>query len=190
MADGRRRACDMASDNGRNGRNGSQRPGAGSGENGGNGKDASHEPNVGADGNGGNGGGESGAAESEGPAELLGEVRAIRRKARLARHAYWFPLVLFGLVAAARGLPYYWLGALLTGLTATVLWYRWRGNRIGLRTPARGYLITGLIVVVLAVVIPLIADQVARVGPVFVLPFVVPGDLVIRGTFPLVLIGL
>jgi len=158
-------------------------------------------------------------------------VRAIRRKARLARHAYWFPLVLFGLLAtasapfyiqhfpsgsgtvsdlgtpgppflqngylggfglvgAASGLPYYWLGALLTGLTATVFWYRWRGNRIGLRTPARGYLITGLIVVVLAVVIPLIADQVARVGPVFVLPFVVPGDLVIRGTFPLVLIGL
>src|SRR5215469_8043846 len=106
MADGRRRACDMASDNGRNGRNGSQRPGAGSGENGGNGKDASHEPNVGADGNGGNGGGESGAAESEGPAELLGEVRAIRRKARLARHAYWFPLVLFGLLATA-SVPFY-----------------------------------------------------------------------------------
>ncbi|HEY7325547.1 MAG TPA: hypothetical protein VH520_12045 [Streptosporangiaceae bacterium] len=183
-----------------------------------------------ADGAGANGDG-AGADSSAGPAELLSEVRAIRRRARLARHAYWFPLVLFGLLAcgsvpfyiqhfparsgtvadgstpgpaflqrgyfsgfglvgAPRGLPYYWLGAILLGITASVLWYRWRGNRVGLRTPARGYLITGLVVVALALVIPLIAEQVAGVGRVLVLPLVIPGDLVARGTFPLVLIGL
>ncbi|MDQ1646673.1 MAG: hypothetical protein QOJ50_2857, partial [Cryptosporangiaceae bacterium] len=34
------------------------------------------------------------------PAELLGEVTALRRRARAHRHAYWFPLVLFGLISA------------------------------------------------------------------------------------------
>jgi len=187
----------------------------------------------GGDGENGGDGGDSGSAApaSRGPAELLGEVRAIRRRSRLARHAYWFPLVLFGLLTCAsvpfyvqhfpsrsgtvsggttpgpqilqsgylgglglmgapRGLPYYWLGAMLLGITATVFWYRWRGNRIGLRTPARGYLITGLVVVALALALPLVAEQVTRVGRVFVLPVLMPGDLVIRGTFPLVLIGL
>ncbi len=207
----------------------------GAGENGGNGgagsqssADGGNGGNGGNSGNGGNGGEAGGAARSGEPGELLGEVRALRRRARLARHAYWFPLILFGLLTCAsapfyiqqfprgrvtysspsgpaflqspflggfalgsyRGIAYYWLGALLLGIVATVIWYRWRGNRIGLQTPARGYLITGLVVVALALVIPLIAEQVTRVGRVFVLPFVMPGDLVIRGTFPLVLIGL
>jgi hypothetical protein len=172
----------------------------------------------------GSGGGGAGAAASEGPAELLGQVRAIRRRARLARHAYWFPLVLFGLLTCAsvpfyiprspargyatytrvpgpaflqsgylggfgiwsdRGTAYYWLGAMLLGIAATVLWYRWRGNRVGLRTPARGYLITGLIIVALALLIPLVG----RGGGVGMLP-IMPGDLVVRGTFPFVLVGL
>jgi hypothetical protein len=154
---------------------------------------------------------------------MLGEVRAIRRRARLVRHAYWFPLVLFGLlicasvpfylpptesgwsgvyygppgprflqsaylgglgIASTRGTAYYWLGAMLLGIGATVFWYRWRGNRVGLRTPARGYLITGLIIVALALLLPL-AD---RGGAGMLL--IMPGDLVIRGTFPFVLIGL
>ncbi|MCW2501827.1 MAG: hypothetical protein JWO79_111 [Actinomycetia bacterium] len=34
------------------------------------------------------------------PAELLCEVAALRRRARAQRHAYWFPLVLFGLISA------------------------------------------------------------------------------------------
>src|SRR5215469_18193312 len=117
-------------------------------------------------GDGAEGGGDSGGSGA-GPAELLGEVHAIRRKARLARHAYWFPLVLFGMLICAsvpfyipsfpargyatwtrlpgpaflqsgylggfgiwsdRGTAYYWLGAMLLGITATALWYRWRGN--------------------------------------------------------------
>ncbi|MEU7609212.1 hypothetical protein [Micromonospora sp. NPDC049204] len=35
------------------------------------------------------------------PAELLATVAALRRRARVARHAYWLPLLLFGLLIAA-----------------------------------------------------------------------------------------
>jgi hypothetical protein len=87
----------------------------------------------------------------------------------------------FGL-ASYRGTAYYWLGAMLLGIATTVFWYRWRGNRVGLRTPARGYLITGLIIIALALLIPLAG----RRGMLLIMP----GDLVIRGTFPFVLIGL
>jgi len=169
--------------------------------------------------------GEPGDAAQDGhpadPGELLGEVRAIRRRARLARHAYWFPLVLFGVLTCAslpfyvrhfptgRGLiaarlslflpgaylgglglrtpvatAYYWLGAILFGIAATAVWYRWRGNRVGLRTPARGYLITGLVLLALALAIPLISGR--GLG----LPLIWPFAFVTRGTFPLVLIGL
>jgi hypothetical protein len=196
--------------------------GDGASEDGGNGGGGSHAPAGGAGENARNGGDRGTGAD--GPAELLGEVRSIRRKARLARHAYWFPLVLFGLLTCAsvpfylpppmtrsgtypagppgpsflqsgylggfglesyRGTAYYWLGAMLLGIAATVLWYRWRGNRVGLRTPARGYLIAGLIIVALALLIPL-AGRGGGVG----LLLIMPGDLVIRGTFPFVLIGL
>ncbi len=166
---------------------------------------------------------QNGGAGPAGPAELLAEVRAIRRRARLARHAYWFPLVLFGLLTCAsvpfyirrfrlgsgvfairpglsvlqsgylggfgrlevaEGTAYYWLGAMLLGITATVLWYRWRGNRVGLRTPARGYLITGLALVALALLIPVVSGR--SIG----MPLLWPGDYVISDLLPLVLIGL
>lgn len=165
----------------------------------------------------------SGPARLPDPGELLGEVRAIRRRARLARHAYWFPLVVFGvltlasvpfyirrnpagsaafdiggglrvlqsgflggpgLLEVAEGTAYYWLGAMLLGITATVLWYRWRGDRIGLRTPARSYLITALALVALALLIPVVS------GRSFRMPLLWPGDYVTSGLFPLVLIGL
>jgi hypothetical protein len=177
-------------------------------------------PGDGAPGNGSPGDGRGAEDGPAGPGELLGEVRAIRRRARLARHAYWFPLVVFGLLICAsvpfylpatrpgeyfgppgplflqsgylggfgisgyRGTAYYWLGAMLLGIAATVFWYRWRGNRVGLRTPARGYLITGLVIVALALLIPLAGP---RGGGMFL---IMPGDLVGRGTFPFVLIGL
>jgi len=201
--------------------NGGSGGAGGAGESGG-----TADPGIGGTGDtGGARGGQSGGTGSQGPAELLGEVRALRHRARLARHAYWFPLVLFGLLAcasvpfyiqhiptrsgavagastpgprvlqsaylggfglmrAARGLPYYWLGAMLLGITASVFWYRWRGNRIGLRTPARGYLIFGLVIVALALLLPLAPRYSAG------LYVIMPGDLVVRGTFPLVLIGL
>jgi DNA-binding MarR family transcriptional regulator len=41
-----------------------------------------------------------------------------------------------------RYLGYYWPAALLAGLLLTLLWYRRNARRVGLQTPARGYLIT------------------------------------------------
>lgn len=165
-----------------------------------------------------------GAYAVETPEQLLGAARTARRQARRARHAYWFPLVLFGLLTCAsipfyiqrfsassgvyslrgparyfnsyylggfgfltgRYLGFYWLGAMLVGLAATALWYRLRGNRVGLRTPSRGFVVTGLVLLVLALLIPVVAAR-GGVGPFF---FLMPGDLLVRGTFPFVLIGI
>jgi hypothetical protein len=165
-----------------------------------------------------------GAYAVETPEQLLGEARKARRQARRARHAYWFPLVLFGLLTCASipfyiqrfpagpgfyavtgpasyfnssylggfgfltggYLGYYWLAAMLVGLAATAVWYRLRGDRVGLRTPSRGFVITGLVLVVLALLIPILAES-GGVGPQL---FLAPGDLLVRGTFPLVLIGI
>ena len=210
---------------------GSERDGGGPGDGGtdsGPGNESRAAAAPGDSGRGGSGGGTSGGATAgpvgpADPGELLGEMRAIRRRARLARHAYWFPLVLFGVLTLAsvpfyirryplggdvfrigpgagvlqsrylggpgffelaEGTAYYWLGAMLLGITATVLWYRWRGNRIGLRTPARGFLITGLALLALALLIPVVSGRSVR------LPLLWPGDYVISDLFPLVLIGL
>jgi hypothetical protein len=149
----------------------------------------------------GNGGGETSAS-------WLSEVTRLRDGARSARHAYWLPLVLFGLVIGAsapfylgptpsrRGtvafsgaiLPWfggqiggqsvvliYWLLAIGAGLYVTTLWYRRHGRRVGLMTPARGFVIAGVIVGVLVLVLP--AAQ------------ALPGDLVVRGTLPFLIIA-
>jgi hypothetical protein len=154
------------------------------------------------------------------PEQLLVQARTVRRQARRARHAYWFPLVLFGLLTCASvpfylrsfqpaygrlgppflqsqylggfgiltgvGLAYYWLAAILAGLAATAVWYRLRGDRVGLRTPSRSFVITGLVLLVLALLIPVLANR-AGAGRLTIL---MPGDLLARGTFPLVLIGI
>jgi hypothetical protein len=168
-----------------------------------------------------------GAYAAETPEQLLGAARSVRTQARRARHAYWFPLVLFGVLTCAsvpfyirrfpgrsgwigfapltgparyfssdylggfgfitgRYLAYYWLAAMLVGLAATALWYRFRGDRVGLRTPSRGFVITGLALLVLALLIPVLAGRVGA-GPLY---FLMPGDLLVRGTFPFVLIGI
>jgi hypothetical protein len=174
----------------------------------------------------GDGAGAQGAANGEdGPGELLGELSALRRRTRRARHAYWFPLVLFGLLIAlsapfyvntnasdgvvsaggpvalpvlggsgalnGRALGYYWLAALLGGLLLTLLWYRWHARRVGLQTPARGYIVTTATATIVAVVIPLLS--LVRVPSWLAwLRYgaeLWPGDLVIRGTFPFVIIA-
>jgi hypothetical protein len=163
-----------------------------------------------------------GADAAASPEQLLGVARAARRQARRARHAYWFPLVLFGLLTCASvpfyierfpsgpgfsttsgpsflrsiylggfgmvtsgNVAYYWLGAMLAGVAATAAWYKLHGDRIGLRTPSRGFVITGLVLLVLALVVPVLADHSSNGFAILI-----PGDLLIRGTFPLVLIGL
>jgi hypothetical protein len=160
--------------------------------------------------------------DPEAAGDLLAEVRVWRRSARSARHAYWFPLVLFGLLTLAAmpfyvlpptrpgisilataptpympllgGSPgflngnylgYYWLVALLGGLTLTLFWYQLHARRIGLATPARGYLTTGVVLTLLALVLPLLAEVrgFTEVNAFFL------GDLSIRGTFPFLIIA-
>ncbi len=166
--------------------------------------------------------------EASEAAALLTDVRRLRSQTRTARHAYWLPLVLFGLLTCAsvpfyilptatcpagsrvvgpgqhavhvgeacairssgpylpgfggflrqgwQGyLPIYWLVAIAVGLVLTYLWYRRRGRRVGLVTPARGFLITGLVVSLLLLVLPTFG--------------LVPGDLTIRGTLPFLIIA-
>jgi len=160
-------------------------------------------------------------------ADLLGELSKLRQQSRTRRHAYWLPLLLFGLLtclsvpfyvqpalnlaglnrsdlsgshgrtfwAAWSGpeppylpgfggflrtgwqgyLAVYWLAAIAAGFAVTFLWYGRRGRQVGLVTPARGFLITGAVVSLLVLVLPLAG--------------VVPGDLIIRGTFPFLIIA-
>jgi hypothetical protein len=169
--------------------------------------------------------GEAGPAGGPGPAGepglLLGDLARLRRQTRAARHAYWFPLVLFGLltcgaaplyVAAAaprdtsgalatgRGplllngfLPggggfyigWYWAAALAGGYLLTVVWYRWHARRAGVATPARGYLITGVVLTVLVLAIPPLTVKVPGLWRVW-LPF---GDVWIRGTLAFLIIA-
>jgi hypothetical protein len=155
------------------------------------------------------------------PAELAGELRALRRRARADRHAYWFPLVLFGLITcgaipfylqgppagqfasngpalpmlggflAHRYLGYYWLVALLAGLLLTLLWYRRNARRVGLQTPARGYLITVAVLTALALAIPPLSQVRSPHSLRWLhhLQVLWPGDLIVRGTFPFVIIA-
>src|SRR5690242_12156114 len=169
--------------------------------------------------------GQSGPASDE--AALLAEMKALRRRVRTERHAYWFPLVLFGLLTCAsvpfyvlpgppgggtgvvsggsplpvlggyggltvqRSLGYYWLAALLGGLLLTLLWYRWNARRVGLATPARGYLVTTAVLTVLALVIPPLSQvrSPSWLSWLRHLDVLWPGDLVLRGTFPFVIIA-
>lgn len=159
-------------------------------------------------------------------AGLLAEMKALRRRARTERHAYWFPLVLFGLLTcasvpfyvlpaepgtgsgSASGRPslpilggygflihgdlgYYWLAALLGGLLLTLLWYRWNARRVGLATPARGYLVTTAVLAILALVIPPLSQVRSPHWLSWLqhLNVLWPGDLTVRGTFPFLIIA-
>jgi hypothetical protein len=162
---------------------------------------------------------------------LLAEVATLRRRARAARHAYWFPLLLFGLLTCASipfyqqpGYPaggpggfvtgsarpglslpilggrsplvqgylgYYWAAALAAGLLLTLLWYRWHARQVGLQTPSRAYLVTMVVLAGLAIAIPPLSQMRSPRSLRFLhnLQVLWPGDLVIRGTFPFVIIA-
>jgi hypothetical protein len=158
------------------------------------------------------------------PADVLAELAALRRRARAARHAYWFPLVLFGLLSCAAlpfyrsvqeqagpvpavqvragpvpvmpllgGSPfqgsfflgYYWLVALVGGYLLCALWYRRHARLAGLQTPARGYVVTGVVLTVAALLLP----PLSRFSALHSLTVLWPGDLVVRGTFPFLIIA-
>jgi len=155
-----------------------------------------------------------------GPVPLLADLARLRRQTRAARHAYWFPLLLFGLltcgaaplyVAAAAppasgarafgsapillgGTPFgtssfyigwYWAVALVGGYLLTVAWYRWHARRAGVRTPARGYLITGVVLTAVVLVVPPLTRWVPGLALIW-LPF---GDVWIRGTLAFLFIA-
>lgn len=176
----------------------------------------------------GNEGNDAAGPEKE-QAELLDQMRLLRRRARAARHAYWFPLVLFGVLTCAsvpfylqlykpagsgargagpgpqlsvlgtpfagsavqRYLGYYWLAALLGGLLLTLLWYRRNARRVGLQTPARGYVITVAVLTALALTVPLLSRVRSPHWLAWLqhLQVLWPGDLVVRGTFPFIIIA-
>jgi len=163
---------------------------------------------------------------TSGPGELLTEMTMLRRRTRSARHAYWFPLVLFGLLIcvsapfylrpgfapgsasgtgpgfaagvpsfsilgsasgslASSYLPYYWLTALSAGLLVTLLWYRRHARQVGLETPARRYVITGAVITALAFILP----PLSGLPGLHWLRVLWPGDLVVRGMFPFLIIA-
>jgi hypothetical protein len=62
-------------------------------------------------------------------------------------------------ITVVTALGYYWQLAIPAGVVLTVLWYRWRGDRVGLRTPALGFLITGIVLAELVLLVPLLAGQ-------------------------------
>ena len=156
------------------------------------------------------------------PGQLLTDLARLRRQTRVARHAYWFPLVLFGLltcgaaplyVAAAApptqsgayaaetgpellsGSPpggngfyigWYWAFALVGGYLLAVVWYRWHSRRAGVATPARSYLITGVVLTVLVLAIP----PLTRVVPGLWLMWLPFADLWVRGTLAFLIIAI
>jgi hypothetical protein len=56
-------------------------------------------------------------------------------------------------------LGFYWQFVIPAAVLVIVLWYHWRGQRVGLRTPARGFLITGLVLGELVLLGPILASQ-------------------------------
>jgi len=164
-----------------------------------------------------------GDAARAGPGELLSDLSRLRRRTRVARHGYWFPLVLFGVLgcaaaplylASAASVPtrsggyqitntgplllsgmtmgrngfyigWYWTIALVAGYLLTVLWYWRSARRAGVRTPARGYLITGVLLTVLAVILP----PLSRAVPALWILWAPLGDAWIRGTLAFLIIA-
>jgi hypothetical protein len=61
-------------------------------------------------------------------------------------------------------LGYYWQIAIPAGVVLVAGFYRWRGHRVGLRTPTRGFLLTGMILGELVLLVPLAAGQSGSAG--------------------------
>jgi hypothetical protein len=155
------------------------------------------------------------------PQAVLSELAVLRRRTRSARHAYWGPLVLFGLLSCAAAplydsappmpsgiteytataatpsilggsgfnsspyLGWYWLFALIGGFLLTMFWYRWHGRRAGVQTAALGFLVTGIVLTVAALLVPLLSPLLPPLGWLWL----GPGDLWVRGTFAFLIIA-
>jgi hypothetical protein len=112
------------------------------------------------------------------PAALLAHLTRLKQTARRDRHAYPFPLLLFGvltlvatplyvdtvgpdvlrtpyenpalaglggdLLPYSEALGWYWLAALIVGYLATLWWYHRHALKVGVQSPTRTYVGTGL----------------------------------------------
>jgi hypothetical protein len=124
--------------------------------------------------------------------ETLDEVAGLRRRTRLARQAFWFPLILFGLLTLASGplyvghpRPYgrilvFWLIAAPAAYIATGAFYRWWARRRGVATTWRTFVVTGIC---LFMALAALAWNDFRILPVV-------NALSVHGLFPLVLVAL
>lgn len=153
-------------------------------------------------------------------AGLLSEMRQLRRDARSARHAYWFPLVLFSLLTFA-AVPFYvlpklpdeivlsrgpnqlLLGGELNPGVQDYLAYYWLAALLGgvaltlwwYRRHARRIGLKtpsrGYFITVIALTTAaLILPLLAQFRPFAFLYVAVPGDLFVRGTFPFLIIAI
>ncbi|MFI5837979.1 hypothetical protein ACIA5A_30345 [Micromonospora sp. NPDC051300] len=123
------------------------------------------------------------------PEELLASVVALRRRTRALRHAFWFPLLLFGLLTVMAAplyiesadpfgmrapaqnpvltslggdflersatLGWYWLVALVGGYLISLWWYRRHGERVGVQTRTRAYLVSGVVGTLVGLLLPI-----------------------------------
>lgn len=53
-------------------------------------------------------------------------------------------------------LGWYWLAALIGGYLLSLWWYRWHGVRVGVQTPARPYVIAGIVGTLVGLVLPIV----------------------------------
>ncbi|SBT50392.1 hypothetical protein [Micromonospora auratinigra] len=55
-------------------------------------------------------------------------------------------------------LGWYWLAALIAGYLTTLVWYRWHGQRVGVQTPVRGYVIAGVVGTLVGLALPVVLE--------------------------------
>jgi hypothetical protein len=98
------------------------------------------------------------------------------------------PILLGGMPMGQDGfyIGWYWTVALIAGFLLTVLWYWRSARRAGVRTPSRGYVITGIVLTALAVVLP----PLSRAVPGLFLVWAPVGDAWIRGTLAFLIIAI
>ncbi|MFI6782414.1 hypothetical protein [Micromonospora sp. NPDC050276] len=53
-------------------------------------------------------------------------------------------------------LGWYWLAALIGGYLLSLWWYRWHGVRVGVQTPARPYVVAGIVGTLAGLVLPIV----------------------------------
>ncbi|MET7948086.1 hypothetical protein [Micromonospora sp. NPDC005324] len=53
-------------------------------------------------------------------------------------------------------LGWYWLAALIGGYLLSLWWYRWHGVRVGVQTPARPYVVAGIVGTIVGLVLPIV----------------------------------